>query len=146
MFLDSECRDDQELRRELDALLLRTAAAENFLNESGMAFAAQLMGQAPSTRSARSGQAELAAIPAQIGRYRVTGKLEALEHLPDAARRQASRRRPRAARCRRWRSRGTEERPRRAERRSFRGPQGSGSILPAGSSFFAFCHACRNSS
>jgi serine/threonine-protein kinase len=64
VFLDSQCHGDPSLRLEVDALLHRTASAENFLNESAIAVVAQVMGQA-----------EPPAMPEQIGRYRVTGKL-----------------------------------------------------------------------
>jgi len=63
-FLDSQCHGDQSLRRELDRLLRRAESAATFLDEPAILVAPQLMGQP-----------ESAALPAQIGRYRVTGKL-----------------------------------------------------------------------
>ena len=64
LFLNSQCHGDPTLRLELDLLLGRTASAENFLDEPAITVAAQLMGRP-----------EPPVMPAQIGRYRVTGKL-----------------------------------------------------------------------
>lgn len=44
-FLESECRGDEGLRREVQALLSRAASAENFLDRPAAAVAAQMVSQ-----------------------------------------------------------------------------------------------------
>jgi Protein kinase domain len=63
-FLKNECHGDEGLRLEVHSLLRRAASAENFLDEPAVEAAAQVMSQP-----------EAPAMPEQIGRYRVTGKL-----------------------------------------------------------------------
>jgi serine/threonine protein kinase/tetratricopeptide (TPR) repeat protein len=63
-FLDNQCHGDPGLRAELDLLLHGTQSAETFLDQPAIAIAAQQIGQP-----------EPAAMPGEIGRYRVTGKL-----------------------------------------------------------------------
>jgi len=62
--LADQCHGDESLRFEVDSLLRRNASAENCLDQSATALAAQPMSKP-----------EPPAIPGQIGRYRVTGKL-----------------------------------------------------------------------
>jgi hypothetical protein len=64
-FLNSQCQGDESLRIELESLLRRTPSVENFLKEPAVAVAAQVMGHP-----------EPQPMPVQIGRYRVTSKLE----------------------------------------------------------------------
>src|SRR5205809_703423 len=62
--LDSECGGDASLRRDVDVLLRRTPSAQSFLNEPAVVVASQSVGEAAPS-----------CVPAQIGRYRVTGTL-----------------------------------------------------------------------
>ena len=63
-FLDRQCDADTTLRVELEQLLNRTPAADRFLEESAAAVAArQIASEEP------------AALPRQVGRYRIAGSL-----------------------------------------------------------------------
>ena len=64
LLLTDQCHGDESLRLEVDSLLRRDASAENLLDEPAIALAAQPMSKP-----------EPPAMPGQIGRYRVTGKL-----------------------------------------------------------------------
>src|SRR2546428_823722 len=64
VLLTDQCHGDESLRLEVDSLLRRDASAENFLDEPAMTLAAPLVSEP-----------EPPAMPGQIGRYRVTGKL-----------------------------------------------------------------------
>jgi serine/threonine protein kinase/tetratricopeptide (TPR) repeat protein len=64
VLLTDQCHGDESLRLEVDSLLRRDASAENVLDEPAMTLAAPLVSEP-----------EPPAMPGQIGRYRVTGKL-----------------------------------------------------------------------